>query len=213
MSDDMTSYLEIKPEFNRCYDREFNHIFSIIDATEQKILVEAGVLEKVKNAIVPTLETQCEKITELIGKEMDDSIESAVKSVENPCPVNFKSEDVKHIKKLKGQIVALNGLVNKVYAAHKEKPYYEVALEGGKTIWIASLVDSGFEVKGKILRILGYVAEVGDDKIAKKHNDRNYHILALCVIDIMDSKQMAMMPGSELQIKEWIGGKIPKARK
>jgi len=28
----------------------------------------------------------------------------------------------------------------------------------------------------------------------------------------MDSKQMAMMPGSELQVKEWMNGKIPKSK-
>lgn len=34
----MTAYEEIKPEFNRCYDKEFNQIFSIVDAMEQKLL-------------------------------------------------------------------------------------------------------------------------------------------------------------------------------
>jgi len=44
------------------------------------------------------------------------------------------------------------------------------------------------------------------------YNNTSYHILAFCVID-MKSKQIAMLLGSELQIKEWINGKMPKAEK
>ncbi len=76
---------------------------------------------------------------------------------------------MRKIEKLDGEIVAFNGLVTEIHSAHNDKPYYEVKLEGGgNTIWIASLVKSGFEKKGKIIRLLGYVAKVGDDKIAKK---------------------------------------------
>jgi hypothetical protein len=41
-------------------------------------------------------------------------------------------------------------------------------LEGGKTIWIASLVKSGYEVEGNIVRILGYVAKVENDDFAER---------------------------------------------
>ena len=71
---------------------------------------------------------------------------------------------------------------------------------------------SGYEVESNIIRILGYVAEVEDDEFAEKHNRSGYHILALFIID-MKTKQMAMVPGSELQIKEWMNGKMPKAEK
>lgn len=42
-----------------------------------------------------------------------------------------------------------------------------------------------------------------------KYNKSNFHILAFCVID-METKQMAMLPCIELQIKVWRNGKIPK---
>ncbi|PKQ46759.1 hypothetical protein CSW08_01250 [Confluentibacter flavum] len=209
MSDELKEYSEIKPEFNRCYDKEFNFIFNIIDSTEHKILVQKGALEKVKNGIIPTLNEKCEKIRKLIKSDLENSTESGAK---NPCPTNFDSKDLGKIKKRNGEIVALNGLVTKVHTAHNDKPYYQVKLEGGKTIWIASLVKSGFEKEGKILRLLGYVSEVGNDEIAKKYNDSDHHILAFCIIE-MDTKQMSMLPGSELQIKEWMNGTIPKAEK
>ena len=74
------------------------------------------------------------------------------------------------------------------------------------------MVKSGYEIKDNIIRVLGYVSEVGKDKFAKKYNKTKFHILAFCVID-MKTKQIAMLPGSELQIKEWMNGKVPKGEK
>ncbi|MFC6999964.1 hypothetical protein [Rufibacter roseus] len=212
ISDDLTSYSEIKPEFNRCYDKEFNNIFSLVNSEEQIILTKPGVLEKIKNGIVSTLNGNCDKIKKLIQSELNNSVEPAAKSSAIPCPTNFTGIDAGKLNKLNGEIVAFNGLVSKVYSAHNDKPYYEVKLEGGNTIWIASLVTSGYEVKGNILRILGYVAKVENDGIAAKYNKSNYHILAFCIID-MKTKQMAMLPGVELQVKQWIAGEIPTAEK
>jgi len=209
MSDNLKDYSEIKPEFNRCYDKEFNFIFNIVDSAEHKILVQNGALDKVKNGIIPTLNERCEKIRMLIKTDVENSAESKTK---NPCPTNFESKDLKKMGKWNGEIVAFNGLVTTVNIAHNDKPYYQVKLEGGKTIWVASLVKSGYEKEGAILRLLGYVSEVGNDEVAKKYNDSDFHILAFCVIEI-DSKQMAMMPGSELQVKEWMNGTIPKGEK
>jgi hypothetical protein len=212
INDDINSYSEIKPEFNRCYDKEFNQIFNLVNSAEQKILVQQGALDKIKDGIIPTLNTNCEKVRTLIQSEVENSVEPAANSASDPCPINFTGNDLKKIRKRDGEIIAFNGLVTQVYKAHNDKPYYEVKLEDGNTIWIASLVNSGYEVKGNIIRILGYVAKVENDEIAKKHNKTDYHILAFCVID-MKTKQMAMMPGSELQIKEWMNGKIPSAEK
>lgn len=212
IKDDISSYSEIKPEFNRCYDKEFNQIFSQVDSEEQKILVQQSALEKIKNKIIPTLNSNCEKIRSVIQSEVENSVEPAANNNSEPCPTNFTGKDLKKIKKLNGKIVAFNGLVTEVHSAHNDKPYYQVKLEGGKTIWIASLLNSGYEEEGQILRILGYVSEVNNDEIAKTHNETDYHILAFCVIE-MDGQQMAMMPGSEFQVKEWMKGTIPKGEK
>jgi hypothetical protein len=212
IKDDISSYSEIKPEFNRCYDKEFNQIFSLVDSEEQKILVQQGALEEIKNGIIPTLNTNCEKIRSIIESEVENSVEPAANSNKEPCPTNFTGKNLKKIEKLDGEIIAFNGLVTEGHTAHNDKPYYQVKLEGGNTIWIASLVNSGYEKEGKIIRLLGYVSEVGNDEVAKQYNQTDYHILAFCVID-MDSKQIAMMPGSENQVKEWMNGTIPKGEK
>lgn len=113
IKDDMKSYSEIKPEFNRCYDKEFNQIFSIVDSTEQKILIQQGSLDEVKNGIIPNLNNNCEKIRKLIKSEVDNSEESVAGSSE-PCPTNFMGKDLKNIKKRNGEIIAFNGLVTQV---------------------------------------------------------------------------------------------------
>lgn len=208
MNSNMTSYSEIKPEFDRCYDKEFNFIFNMIDTEEQKIITQQGALEKVKNGIIPNLNANCNKIRTLIESEVENSMDA---EVENPCPTNFESKDLEKIEEFDGEIVAFNGLVTEVHSSYNDKPYYQVKLEGGETIWIASLLKSGYEIEGKILRLLGYVSKVEDDEIAKKYNQTAYHVLVFCVVEL-DSKQIAMLPGSELQVKEWISGRIPKAK-
>lgn len=209
IKDDIMLHSEIKSEFNKCYDSIFIQIVNIVDSTEQKLLLQKDAIENVKNGIVPTLNERCEKIKKILLSEVQFSIEQ---STQNTCPTNFKGSDLNRLKKLNKKIIAFNGLVTNVRTAHKDKPYYQVELEGGGTIWIASLVKSGYEKDGRILRILGFVSKAGEDEFAKKYNRTKYHILAFCVID-MDSKQMAMIPGAEHQIQQWISGKIPKAEK
>lgn len=209
---DIQQYSEIKPEFNRCYDKEFNNIFNVVDAAEQKILIQEGALDKIKSKIIPTINSNCEKIKVLIKSEIDKSEENTERNKSITCPTNFTGDSLSNIDKLEGEIIAFNGLITKVKTAHKSKPYYEVQLEGGNTIWIASLITSKYEVADNIVRVLGFVSTIQNDKIAKKYNKSRYHVLAFCVID-MKTKQMSFLPGSELQIKDWVDGKIPSAKK
>ena len=44
IDEDVKNSSEIKSEFNRCYDKEFNFIFNIIDSKEQKILIKKKIL-------------------------------------------------------------------------------------------------------------------------------------------------------------------------
>lgn len=206
---DIKDKSELKKKLKECSDDKINFIMNNSTKAENKVLLEGDNLKKVITQIEPYVLTNCENVRKIIKKDLDNETDkvSADENI-NPFPTNFTGKDLKKIKKLDGEIIAFNGLVTQVYTAHNDKPYYEVKLEGGNTIWIASLVKSGYEVKGNILRILGYVSKTENDEFAKKYNKTNYHILAFCIID-MKSKQMAMLPGSELQIKEWMNGKIP----
>jgi hypothetical protein len=203
---------ELKKKLKECSDDKINFIMNNSTEAENKVLLEGDNLKNVITRIEPYVLTNCEKVRQIIRKDLNNETDkvSANKNI-NPFPTNFTGKDLKKIKKLDGEIIAFNGLVTKVYSGYNDKPYYEVKLEGGNTVWIASLVNSGYEKEGKIIRLLGYVSKVENDEVAKKYNKTDYHILVFCVID-MYSKQMAMMLGSELQVKEWMNGKIPKSK-
>lgn len=209
IKDDISSYSEIKPEFNRCYDKEFNQIFSITDSAEQKILIQQGTLEKIKNGIIPTLNNKCEKIIKVIESELSNSVEPAANNKIIPFPINFNATDFKKINKWKSKIVALNGEVIQVEKSRQNTPYSKLKI-GDNEIWIISMVDSKFEKVGNKLRIVGYLIEIdqNDNEFERKIHKEKHHILAFGIVNL-ENKQVAYFPGSEMQIKEWMNGKIP----
>src|SRR5690606_35530723 len=113
------------------------------------------------------------------------------------------------IKELEGKFFAFDAKIIEIHKAHQGKPYYLVEFTNGNRIWIASLIKSGYEKEGNVLRILGILSQINeDDKIANKYNDTKYHILLFALVDI-ESKQASMLPAAEEQGKEWMNGKIP----
>ena len=207
MSNKIKSYSEIKPEFDKCYDKEFNQIFSIIDSAEQKILVGNGALEEVKNGIIPTLNKNCEKVKELIDNELANSIEPAASDTKQPYPTNFNENDFKDIKKWKKKVIALKGEVVQVETSSKNTPYSKLKI-GNKEIWVISMIDSGFEKVGNKIEIAGYLIRIRNSDYERKFNKDKYQILAFGILDLQ-TKELKYFPGSEIQMKEWKSGKIP----
>ncbi|HTO16104.1 MAG TPA: hypothetical protein VLZ83_10045 [Edaphocola sp.] len=209
---ELTDKSELRKKLKECSDDKINHIMNNSTKAENKVLLKGNNLKIVISQIEPYVVLNCENVNRIIKQDLENDVDKVSNDKSTiPCPTNFTAKDLKNIKKLDGEIIAFNGLVTKVHSAHNDKPYYEVKLEGGNTIWIASLVNSGYEKEGKIIRLLGYISKVENDEVVKKYNKTNYHILAFCIIDL-NSKQMAMLPGSELQVKEWMNGKIPKSK-
>ncbi|MGL1889399.1 MAG: hypothetical protein OCD76_22985 [Reichenbachiella sp.] len=201
-------YNDLKSSLDQCYDKAINE--ATIEATTEEIKIIGNIDEynKVKQMLEGLIKTNCETVKSLVESEVQSA-----SSAQNPCPTNFVTNDLKKVKKnldkWNGQIVAFNAMVEEVQKGYQDKPYYSVKLEGGGQIWIASLVTSGYETKGSILKILGYVGKTGNDELAVKYNKSGFHVLALSVID-MTTKQLSMVPGSELQVKDWMNGQIPK---
>jgi hypothetical protein len=133
-------------------------------------------------------------------------------TAQNACPVNFGDKQLKTaklgMKKWDGKIVASNVEVIQVEKGYLDKPYYKVKLEDGGQFWVGSLVTSGYEKTGAKLRLLGYFSMLEKDEIGNKYNNDGFHILAFVVIDLA-TKQMAMIPGSDKQVKEWMNGRVP----
>lgn len=211
MDDDMKSYSDIKPEFNKCYDKEFNQIFSIVDKDEQKILVQQGAIEQIKKGIIPYLNENCEKVRKLIDAELENSIEPANSKSSQAYPTNFDQKDFKKIKKRENEIIAFKGKVIQVEKSSKNTPYSKIKI-GTKEIWVVSMIDSGFEKVGNKIKIVGYLIPLKKSDYESKFNDDEYQVLAFGIFDLK-TKELAYFPGSEMQMKEWKSGKIPRSGK
>lgn len=135
---------------------------------------------------------------------------------QNVCPVNFENQHLenakKDIDKWNGEIVACDVEVIQIEKGYQDKPYCKVKLEGGGQFWVGFLIKSGYEKVGVKLRILGYFSKIEKDTLANKFNKDKFHVLAFVVIDLA-TKQMAMLPGSDKQVKEWINGNVPVRQK
>ncbi len=140
----------------------------------------------------------------------------AENKAQNACPVNFGNKQLEtaklDTKKWNGEIVACDIEVIQVEKGYLDKPYYKVRFEDGGQCWVGGLVTSGFEKVGSKLRILGYFSLLEKDDIGNKFNIDGFHILAFVVINLA-TKQMAMLPGSDKQVKEWMNGTVPVAQK
>ncbi|NOU46148.1 MAG: hypothetical protein HOO86_03695 [Bacteroidales bacterium] len=135
---------------------------------------------------------------------------------QNACPVNFGDKQLesakRDIKNWNGKIIACDVEVIQVEKGYVDKPYYKVKLEDGGQFWVGSLVTSGYEKTGAKLRLLGYLSLFEKDDIGNKFNKDGFHILAFVVIDLA-TKKMAMHPGTEKQVEEWINGIVPTGQK
>ena len=135
---------------------------------------------------------------------------------QNACPLNFGDKQLekakRDIKSWNGEIVACDVEVIQVEKGYIDKPYYKVKLEDGGQFWVGGLVTSGYEKIGAKLRLLGYFSKVEKDDISNKYNKDGFHILAFVVIDVA-TKQMAILPGSDKQLKEWMNGSVPVGQK
>ncbi len=209
MSEDMKSYDDIKPEFNRCYDLEFNQIFSVVDASEQKILVQSGVLEKIKKAIIPNLQEKCGKIKSLAKSELE-AIKKDGKFPNSAFPTNFNESHFDDLNAWNGKIVALQGDVIQIETSGNNTPYSKLKV-GNQEIWVISMIDSGFEIMGAHLKIVGYLSQIKKMDYEKKFSDDAFHIIAMGIVDV-ESEKLAYFPGSITQMKQWINGEIPAAR-
>jgi Zn-dependent M32 family carboxypeptidase len=209
MSNKIKSYSGIKPEFDKCYDKQFNQIFSIVDSEEQKILVQKDAIEKVKNGIIPTLNNTCDKVKRVIDSELQNSVEPASGKNSQAFPTNFNEDSFKKIKKRENEIVALEGKVIQVETNSKKTPYSKLEI-GNKHIWVISMVDSGFEKIGNNIKIVGYLIPLEKNDYERKFNQDNYQILAFGILD-MKTTELAYFPGTEMQMKEWRNGQIPSS--
>ena len=130
------------------------------------------------------------------------------------CPLNFNGQTLKTAKAAlnswDGKIIACDVEVIQVEKSYQNKPYCRVKLDDDGELWMGSLIISGFENIGAKLRVLGYFVKT--ENTLDKFNKDGFHLLAFAIIDL-STKKMAMLPGKEYQIREWLNGSVPLAEK
>lgn len=115
-----------------------------------------------------------------------------------------------NLSKIEGKFYAFDAKIISLKKAYQEKPYFEIEFTDGQKIWIASLLKSDLLKIGSQLKILGIVSEVNEnDKIAKKFNDKNYHILMFAFLDVISFESKAF-EGALEQAEQWRDGNIPE---
>lgn len=204
-------YKNLKHKLDSCYDKTMNEAVIHASSEEIKIIGNTAEFSKVKQSLEGLIKTNCKTVRQLIETEIQPS-----SAVDSPYPTNFTSEDYKRARKYPeqwdGKIVAFDGEIVEANYPSPNKPYLKVKLDGGHIIWIGSMVNSQFDKVGNKIRFLGYFTLTSKDDISKTYHDNGFHVLAFGEID-HKTKQLAMLPGSELQIKEWAVGQIPKGKR
>lgn len=200
------TYEQLRSRLDSCYTKEINQ--AAINATPEEIEIIGNVTEfnKVKNSLEGLIKSNCEVVKQLIEKEVQST-------QENAFPTNFNSKEYRQARKRpeewNGKIVALDGEILDVKYPAPNKPYLKVRMGDGQVIWIGSMVNSQYDKVGNSVRFLGYFSVTSKDDFAGNYHDLGFHILAFGEIDLR-TKQLAIMPGTDSQIREWSAGRIQK---
>jgi hypothetical protein len=206
---ELEKYEQLKPVLDKCYDKTMNFIFNDATPEEVKFYGVPGNLQLLNQNLEQNLKTQCPAIKKLV----EESVKPGKKG--NSYPVNFNSRQLEEAKKdLKswdGKIVAFDGEIIEVNFLGPNRPYLKVKLDD-QVVWVGSMVNSKFETVGNRIRFLGYFSLTKSGDPGGDLNKSGFHILAFGVIELK-SMELAMFPGSEVQVREWANGKVPKAGK
>ncbi|WP_234111035.1 hypothetical protein [Chryseobacterium sp. R2A-55] len=93
---------------------------------------------------------------------------------------------------------------------YENRPYFLIEFPEGQQIWVASLLKAELIKKNSQLKILGILSKVQEnDEIAKKLNNKNYHILMFAFLDVISFEAKAF-EGALEQAEQWRDGQIPE---
>ena len=130
-----------------------------------------------------------------------------------PCPVNFNGQELSAAKKnvagWKNKIVAFDLEVLDVRKGYEGAPYFLAKLDDGSTIWVATLVISGYIKKGAKLRAIGYFKPMPQgDQMANVNRD-GYYVMAFATKDNA-SGRIGIWPRENEKVQQWFDGVIPE---
>ena len=132
-------------------------------------------------------------------------------------PINFTSDSlriaIQNINNWNGKIISLKGEITTIKKGYENKPYFLIKLGDSLSIWAGFLLNTNkndIRIKDTV-KILGYFTKVNsDDKVAKKYNKSNFHVLCFAILNLRN-KKLLYHPGANKQVSIWARGKIPNS--
>lgn len=191
----------INKEFNKCTDSVFKNKNNILSSEELELLKDPQNLEAVKKGLFLLVNQNCIYIQ---NRYQPANSESEKKE---EFPVNFSPEQYNQLSNLENKLITLEGTVVKVID-NNGFPYSKLQF-GEHNLLVSSLLNSGFETEGAIIRVLGYVVPISKEKHLKKMQKKQlFQINAYGLVN-MKTKDFAYFPGLENKMSAWRNGAVP----
>ncbi len=204
---EIEQYSDFSDKFDACYDKAMRGLVADRNLGEIRLIANKDSLSKINNNIIPYMMDNCEMLKLVISKELEKPDDGVVS-----FPTDFNEKKLKKAKKhpdrWNGKIVAFEAKIIEVYSKQDEMPIYKVRI-GEQFLIVSSAVRSGFEEKGSHIRTFGYLLTESINEMTKSEE---ITFLAIAVLDLR-TEQLAYVPGSIMQVKQWINGQIPTAKK
>lgn len=132
---------------------------------------------------------------------------------QTPCPTNFNGQQLsmaqKNVQGWKNKIVAFELEVQEVHKGYEGAPYFLAKLNDGSTIWVATLVISGYIKKGAKLTAIGYFKPMPpNDEMATVNHD-GYYVMAFATKDNA-SGRIGVWPRENEKVQQWFDGVMPE---
>ncbi len=129
------------------------------------------------------------------------------------CPTNFTGKQLavasKSPQQWNDKVVAFDMEVMKVVDGYEGAPYFLGKLDDGSTVWVGTLVISGYIEQGRKLRIIGYFKPLLGDDLMKDVNKEGYHVMAFAVRDL-ETGAVGIWPRENDKVQQWFDGNMPE---
>lgn len=137
--------------------------------------------------------------------------EPVTKANEKSFPTNLNEENFKKLKKVNGQIVAFDGIIEQIENSRNNTPFYKLKIGENNYLWTVLMFKNEKNVVGDKIRVLGYLRPSEPNEAEKKYLEGKYMVLSFGLVDIKNSNFL-FISGAEIQKQEWIEGKIPSSK-
>ena len=139
------------------------------------------------------------------------NIEPIANANEKSFPTNLNEGNYKKLKKINGQIVVFDGIIEQIENSRNNTPFYKLKIGVNNYLWTAMMFKNDKNIIGDKIRVVGYLRPVEPNETEKKYLDGKYMILSFGLVEIKNSNFL-FISGAGIQKQECLEGKIPSSK-